>query len=154
MSRKRIFYSDEKAFKTLKCLCETFQNIRDVLSKLTLAAQKWHLGDLPPPKWPKRGEDVCSNIFWSMRRMTTRVGALESSDVNGCSKYTEHVRLTYRKTFVSHWSWRVHRKIVGDRFNLFSFQHNYLKSLSQRLAIRKNIYLALLVVVWTSVNVC
>ena len=72
-----------------------------------------------------------------MRRMTTRVGALESSDVNGCSKYTEHVRLTYEKSFVSLWSWRVYRKIVGNRFNLFSFEHTYLKSLFQRLVIRK-----------------
>ena len=71
-----------------------------------------------------------------MRRMTTRVDALENSDVNGCSKYTEHVRLTYKKNCGK-----------SIHFFFFSFEHTDLKSFSQRLVVRKKIYTALLVVV-------
>ena len=76
-----------------------------------LSAQKWQLRSLPPLHFSKMGgEAICSNIFWSMRRMTTRVGALKNPDSGGPSRYAEHVVLTYRKFFTRLWSWRVQPK--------------------------------------------
>ena len=36
-------------------------------------------------------------MFWSMRRMTARIGAFESPDLGGPSRYLKHILLSSRK---------------------------------------------------------
>ena len=69
-----------------------------------------------------RGEAIFSNIFCSMRRMTTKVGALKSPDTGGPSRYAEDAVLIYRKFFTRLWSWRVQPKNVDNQFDIFSHE--------------------------------
>ena len=57
-----------------------------------------------------------------MRRMTTGVGALESPDVGGPSRYLEHMFLTFRKNFQSLGSQDILHNLRQIDLN-FSFIH-------------------------------
>ena len=76
---------------------------------------------------PKKSK-ICK-MFWSMRRMTARVGAFESPDLGGPFRYLKHILLSSRKFFRDLWSRRVQSKWAKSQVKFRNFEMNFWKIL-------------------------
>ena len=121
MSRKQIFYSNEKAFKTLTCLCETFQNIRDILT--VVSGEGFFLR-------PKIFSSL--NIFWSMRRKVLIFVPMERARSSAPDKYLKHCYPIHKK-FLETFEKKVYLKIQSKsrnfaRIPIHNLEYAFLKS--------------------------